>query len=338
MKRPFLKAPGFVLVMALLASFLIPLPALACKCQTASSACNEVAMSNLVFIGTVESMQPIFLSRWALTNRTSISLLNNAYADALEHPSAIALTRLKEAYQKVLAGSGVNEQTSLDAAKTIPELVSLFNEAVDGGMRARFRVKTLFRQEDDDDDVPNAEDFFNISTPFGDCGYDFQVGETYLVYANNDEGSGSWSTGSCTRTRRMSEAGEDLAYLFFYKNQPEQSTRLEGFVTTDASNQLDFDNLHDPETIKSPVPGTVIELRSDSLLAPLTRFAQSDRNGRFVFDGLPEGEYRVTAFAAGYPFSSLLLAGPQALHLEKQSCARRFIVVPKTAPKAADSQ
>jgi hypothetical protein len=40
-----------------------------------------------------------------------------------------------------------------------------------------------------------------IETAFGDCGVDFQAGETYLVYADGDEGSGTFSTGSCTRTR-----------------------------------------------------------------------------------------------------------------------------------------
>ncbi|MES1260547.1 MAG: carboxypeptidase-like regulatory domain-containing protein, partial [Acidobacteriota bacterium] len=132
--------------------------------------------------------------------------------------------------------------------------------------------------------------------------------------------------GSCTRTRRLSEAGDDLAYLFFYKQQPEPSARLEAFATTDGSNQFDFDRLHDPEIIQSPVPGVIVELRSDSL----TRFAQSDRNGRSVFDGLPEGDYRVTAFAAGYPFRSRLIAGPQPVHIEKQGCARQFLLLPKT--------
>ncbi|MES1258504.1 MAG: hypothetical protein ABUS51_08735, partial [Acidobacteriota bacterium] len=64
-----------------------------------------MAASNLVFIGTVESIQPIFLSRWNLANRPSMGLLNDAYSEALEHPSAAALNRLKDAYRKVLGGS-----------------------------------------------------------------------------------------------------------------------------------------------------------------------------------------------------------------------------------------
>lgn len=43
------------------------------------------------------------------------------------------------------------------------------------------------------------------------CGYDFMVGEEYLVYAYNSEAG--LSTGLCTRTMPLSAAGEDLAAL-----------------------------------------------------------------------------------------------------------------------------
>ena len=199
-------------------------------------------------------------------------------------------------------------------------------------MRVRFTVKTLFRREEDDDSPKSgetAEDSLEVWTPFGDCGYDFQAGETYLVYANNDEGStNSLSTDVCTRTRRLSEAGEDLAYLFFYKEQPAASTRLEGFTTTDELYRMTFDRLHDPETIKSPVAGAVVELQAGGL----NRFAESDRNGRFVFDGLGEGDYRLSAFAAGYPVNPQLLAGPQAFHVQAKSCALQVLLLPKERP------
>ena len=48
------------------------------------------------------------------------------------------------------------------------------------------------------------------------CGYPFQIGETYLVYAVDTSGPGSdprWSTSICRRTRPMSEAAEDVAFL-----------------------------------------------------------------------------------------------------------------------------
>jgi hypothetical protein len=46
----------------------------------------------------------------------------------------------------------------------------------------------------------------------GDCGYRFERGKRYLVYAYKDTGE-AWGTGICTRTRAIEHAGEDLAYL-----------------------------------------------------------------------------------------------------------------------------
>ena len=46
----------------------------------------------------------------------------------------------------------------------------------------------------------------------GDCGYRFEVGESYLVYAHG-AGDGSLSTNICQRTARLSEASKDLRAL-----------------------------------------------------------------------------------------------------------------------------
>ncbi len=53
------------------------------------------------------------------------------------------------------------------------------------------------------------------------------------------------------RTKRLSDAGDDLAYLYFYKNQPEASSRLEGFATSDRQSQLAINPMHDPAAIGS---------------------------------------------------------------------------------------
>lgn len=52
-----------------------------------------------------------------------------------------------------------------------------------------------------------------ITTGLGDsdCGYAFQEGQAYLIYA--DKQRGKLSTNICTRTRPTAEAGEDLAAL-----------------------------------------------------------------------------------------------------------------------------
>jgi len=312
-------------------------PALACKCISSLQPCNQTSSNDVVFIGTVESMEPVFLSRWNPSSQASMESLNQAYIDARQHPSDESIARLKSAYRKAFPDQAAEQQSRLQSAKTAAGVASLFYAGLGRGMHVRFKVKTLFKHEEDDDDHPAQpgkeakeaeDDALEVWTPFGDCGYDFQAGETYLVYGNYDEGSSnSLSTDVCTRTRRLSEAGEDLAYLFFYKDQPAASSRLEGFTTTDELYRMTFDRLHDPESIRSPVAGTVVELESDRL----TRFAETDRNGRFVFDGLREGNYKLSAFAAGYPVNPNLLAGPQAFHVEAKGCPLQVLLLPKPA-------
>jgi hypothetical protein len=366
-------------------SMLLSRPGHACGCMLALSTCNEVGASDLVFIGTVVSIEPMFLNRWNLTSPASLRSLNNAYTIAREQPSAASLARLRDAYLKTFPDIPADEKNQVQGAKTSSDFASFFYSSLGRGMRVRFRVKTLFKHEDNDDDpkepaanVPkgaagkdavgkdkaakdddddrkkspgkkdlakaavvagkdkdddkdadkgkkDAEDSFEIETPFGECGIDFQEGETYLVYANGDEDSDVLSTSSCSRTRRLSDAGDDLTYLFFYKNRPEESARLDGFATMDTLFQTRLDRMHDPEAVKAPAAGVIIELQSDRVV----RHAESDNSGKFVFDGLREGDYRVSAFAPGYPLVTKLLTGPEAFHIAPKSCARQVLLLPK---------
>ena len=54
--------------------------ALACKCQLTLSACNEVAATDVVFVGTVRSIEPNFLDAWNANQTSSLALLNKEYA------------------------------------------------------------------------------------------------------------------------------------------------------------------------------------------------------------------------------------------------------------------
>jgi hypothetical protein len=316
------------LILAFLGPFLTQL-AFGCKCQMFLSSCDEVASSNVVFIGTVESIEPRFLSRWNLSNTSSLHSLNEAYLNAQQHPSKATLDHLREVYLKTFSDLPVDEKDRAAGAKTPLDVTSLFDTALDRGMRVRFHVRTLFKRQDgdDDDNVINddeVESELDVWNPFGDCGSDFQPGETYLVYANREEASDYIFTSSCTRTRRLSDAGEDLSYLSFYKTDREQSARLEGFTTSDANSQADFDPLHVPQSLKSPVLNTLIELKSDVLV----RYTEPDRNGRFIFDGLPKGEYQVSAFATGFPMYRQLLSIAKPLQIKEKSCAHQVLLIP----------
>jgi hypothetical protein len=72
-----------------------------------------------------------------------------------------------------------------------------------------------------------------------------------------------------------------------------------------------------------------VELHSERL----TRYAESDSAGRFVFDGLGEGDYSLSVFAQGYPSNPQLLAGPTAFHVEPKSCVLQVLVLPKPGGK-----
>jgi hypothetical protein len=295
--------------------------------------CKEVRVSDVVFIGTVESIEPIFLSRWYGTNQSSVRSLNDAFIRAQEHPSPESLQQVKDTYLAMFPNTDEREKKEVQTAGTIQQIVSLFDSSLDRGMRVHLKVKTLFKQGDDDDDAKDKKDekkkdadFLDVWTASGDCGYDFQIGETYLVYANDEEGADYFFTSTCMRTKRISDAGDDLGYLYFYKNQPEASSRLEGFATSDRKSQLAMNPMHEPAGIGSPVAGVILQLKSDRL----TRYAESDAGGRFLFDGLPEANYELSVFASGYPKTDQLLAGPRRLHIEEKSCARQVFILPKT--------
>jgi hypothetical protein len=266
------------------------------------------------------------------------------------------------------------EKSRVQSAKTLSDLSNAFYSSVDRGMTIRFRVSTIFKRNDDDDDrpkdaspaaVPKAakekqaeekpnkgktnkddddddrkqpksqpgksaadqdkapDDILEIESPFGDCGVDFEEGETYLVYATSDEDTDELSTTSCSRTRRLSDAGDDLAYLFFYKNFPEESARVEGAVTAPPPSPPN--NAPARDFPRVPVPGAVIQLQFPNGI----RYAESGPDGQFVFDGLRGGEYTLSAFAHGYPLETDLLAGPQTFRLNAKGCARQVLLTTK---------
>ena len=219
---------------AALLCFLFPCAAFACKCQMTLSVCNEVAATDIIFVGTVEAIEPSFLDSWNAGQRAALDLLNQESARAQFDRSPAAFAKLRDAYLKVFPDLPADHKKRLAAATSPDQLAELFYWILDHGKRVRLRVKTVFRGEigDDDDDKTPAKTV-EVWTAFGDCGITFQTGETYLVYADDDEESNIMTTGACTRTRRLTDAGDDLAYLYFFKNYADNAGRVEGFVTGD---------------------------------------------------------------------------------------------------------
>jgi Carboxypeptidase regulatory-like domain len=289
-----------ILVLSLL---LVPGTALACKCDGPAAVCQRVAVSDVVFIGTVESIVPHFLDYWNPAQKQSLTLLNAETARAQADRAASTLAAAKSAYAGIFPDLPEDSRKLLEAAKSHADLVKAFYAILGNGRRVRLTVRTAYRGEEDEDET------VEIWTPFDDCGFDFQTGETYLVYADDDEKSGMVSTSSCSGTKRLSDAGGDLAYLYFFKNNGDDSARLDGF---DASNQ-------------TPTPGVLIELKSDRG----SRFTETAADGRFVFDGLEAGDYSIAAYGPGYPKTVKVLAGPQHVHVDAKVCAAATLLISK---------
>jgi len=271
---------------------------LGCSCVTSLSVCDDVRASNLVFIGAVEKID--------------------------------------------------DAKSFLSSARTPEELRSLLEKYLYQEDQITLKIKAMFRQADDDDadnnkdagdkdkdakDDDQAEKKYKVGdsvvvwTESGECGYRFEVGETYLVYAVEDEGNGRFETTKCTRTARVTDAGEDLAYLFFYQNGGAASARVEGFATSDVK-QLNQDRFHYSPKVGSPVTGISVEIRSERG----AHFAEPDLNGHFVFDGLAEGLYQLFAYSADDATRQAALTSSIPLRIRPRSCNSRVLFIPRGVP------
>lgn len=76
-------------------------------------------------------------------------------------------------------------------------------EQVKGRLNVTFRINQQWKGE------PAQSLVIQTSVTTAMCGYPFEAQETYLVYANYRQGR--LQTNQCSRTRLLSQAGEDLS-------------------------------------------------------------------------------------------------------------------------------
>lgn len=299
--------------------FLLAGDAGACTCIASYSACQAAKVSNLVFAGRVESIEPKYLNRWTTLDAGQAARLAEVMRLESESTPA-AIERLKAAYLELAPELEESTKRSIRDARTRREVMAAIGAALERGIRVHFKVITVFAEHDDDDDDDKSGakrmEFADVWTDAGDCGFDFIPGETYLVYAVSDERSDKLETTRCTRTRRLSDAGEDLSYLYFVEHAGAAAARVEGFITSNRK-ELVPDRFHYSGRIGSPVAGSVVELRSGDKV----RYATTDAGGRFVLDGVTEGAYRVSAFQEGYPAMVRPIAAAVDLQVKKNECA-----------------
>lgn len=75
-----------------------------------------------------------------------------------------------------------------------------------------FYVEVRFKVENSWKQVRTDELIIRTGRGGGDCGYNFEVGQRYLVYAYGSDET-RLETNICQRTRRLADAGEDLRLL-----------------------------------------------------------------------------------------------------------------------------
>ena len=141
----------------------------------------------------------------------------------------------------------------------------------------------------------------------GDCGYGFERGVEYVIYAFKKP-NGRLSSGRCSPTRPVSDAAEDLTYLRqLAKADPVGEIRVTVF---------------DPHKSWGNVqPAGGIAGLGDAQVAiagqGLKKTSSTDRNGRSMFNNLPPGEYQVSAKLDGYTSSMPL----RPVKLHAKGCA-----------------
>ncbi len=140
----------------------------------------------------------------------------------------------------------------------------------------RFEVTETFRGEQ----AAKAEVVTGLG--FGDCGYVFNVGETYLVYAERNKSDKRLYTSVCTRTRPISHAAEDLDYI---RNSPYLAPGAAIFGKVNKPNY----QAKSGESFSAPVSSAnlIIEGASSRIET------QTDAQGAYRITGLAPGAYKV---------------------------------------------
>jgi hypothetical protein len=109
----------------------------------------------------------------------------------------------------------------------------------------------------------------------GDCGYEFKIGQRYLVYANR--GKTNFTTSICSRTKPFDQADEDLAFLGTLSSAAPGATIYGRVMRYELKKEV---GVSDPDVF------ITIEGEEKKEVRP-------DKEGNFRVKGLPPGKYKV---------------------------------------------
>ena len=116
----------------------------------------------------------------------------------------------------------------------------------------------------------------------GDCGYGFKMGQRYLVYAYREEKNNRLSTSICTRTRLLTEANDDFAFI---RAMPTSNANGLVFGTVGKRNY----EWKEGEKWYKPVADANLTIEGDGRQYQ----AQSDSDGNFRVENVVPGKYVV---------------------------------------------
>lgn len=274
--------------------------------------CEQFAQSDAVFVGRVESVEPDFdfLGRSSITQRLKpqISDLEQRLNEYENDNSPDTLKKLRELYLQILPEK---YRPRIVGATNRSELDAVFKDVMDNGKRVRFKVQVAYKGE--------SGNTVDVWTDFSDCTAYLLKGETYLVYAQRGE-KGRLETGACSRDQRVTDAGEDLAYLHFISHGGAASGRVYGFVTGSEADP----RLPRLWNAPNPVPDLILRVESDNT----TRYAETDRHGEFAFDGLEAGEYTLSVLDKDFPEKQQLLSSPRTVAVPSRGCISENFYIP----------
>ena len=171
--------------------------------------------------------------------------------------------------------------------------------------RVRTALTAHFVVEEGLKDIPNQEVDVVTGGGGGDCGYHFEAGERYLVYAYKTEGEalgssisrtvigprnssqkvGALSTSICSRTQPLTQAQDDLDLIHaVIKGQP--LARIFGTVHEYLSKLGDYENGAQYK------PKSGLTIRAEAISGKFETVTDAD--GRFRLDRLQPGKHKVT--------------------------------------------
>ena len=117
----------------------------------------------------------------------------------------------------------------------------------------------------------------------GDCGFAFESGQSYLIYAYRIRETGKLATGICTRTQLLSKASEDLEYFRGLKDA-KSGGMVYGKVTKYLVRKSDDDYKPNPP---------LQNIRLTFLGKENTYEALTDEKGEYRLSSLQAGEYKM---------------------------------------------